>query len=162
LVHGHVSAGATYAARWESYLTTAASPYSGINQNAELEGDWQASNTAALGVGYHFGRDITTESALSFLEHGPLAVVRLGLGGATRLFAEGLLTFRRYDVFDPDLGVQRADSYFDGLLVGERDLSDHWTARLTVAARRALSNVPELQYTKVTAALGLAYSGALL
>jgi hypothetical protein len=162
LVHGHLSAGATYLARWESYLTTAASPYSGLNQDGEIEGDWQAWTTAALGVGYHLGRDITTESALSFLEHGPFAVLRLGLAGDTRLFAEELLTFRRYDVFDLDLGVQRADSYFDGLLVGERDLSDHWTARLTLTARRALSNVPELQYTKVTAALGLAYTGTLL
>jgi hypothetical protein len=162
LSDGQLSAAATYAARWESYLTSAASPYSGFIQNGEIEGEWQACTTAVVGIGYHLGRDLTTESALSFLEQGPLAVLRLSPDSATRFFGEGTLTFRRYDTVDPDLEVQRADRYLDGLLVGERDLSDHWTARLTFAARRALSNVPELQYTKLTAAFGLAYTGAIL
>jgi hypothetical protein len=153
--------GGAYAARLQSFLTGATAPYSGLRQDADLEIDLLPSSVASMAVGYHLGADRTERQELSYVEHGPAALLRLGTGREVRLLADARLTFRRYDAVDPDLGVERADRYFDGAVAWELDASDHWTVRVTATARRALSNVPELQYTKLTAALGLAYTAGL-
>jgi hypothetical protein len=158
---GPIAVGGWYAARFETFQSSAASPYSGFRQEAEAETDWGPSAAAAVGAGYHLGADGTTSPELSYLEHGPFAILRLGTGGQTRLVAEARLTFRRYDAVDQDLGVERDDRYLDGTLACERDLSDRWTVRLTGTARRALSNVSDLQYSKLTAGLALVYTAGV-
>jgi tetratricopeptide (TPR) repeat protein len=156
-----VAVAGAYAARLQSFLTDGTAPYSGLRHDADLALELLPSPVASIGIGYHFGADGTERSDLSYLEHGPAALLRLGTGREVRLLADARLTFRRYDAFDPDLGVERADRYFDGAVAWELDASDHWTVRVTATARRALSNVPDLQYTKLTAALGLVYTAGL-
>jgi tetratricopeptide (TPR) repeat protein len=156
-----LAVGGAYAARLESFLTDATAPYSGLRQDADLEVDLLLSAAASIGVGYHLGADGTERKELSYVEQGPAALLRLGAGREVRLLADARVTFRRYDAVDPDLGVERADRYFDGAVAWELDASDHWTVRVTTTARRALSNVPDLQYTKLTAALGLVYTAGL-
>jgi tetratricopeptide (TPR) repeat protein len=161
LTGDRLAVGGAYAARFESFLTDATAPYSGLRQDADLEVDLLPSSAASIGIGYHLGADGTELSELSYLEHGPAALLRLGTGREVRLFADARLTFRRYDTVDLDLGVERADRYFDGAVAWELDASDHWAVRVTATARRALSNVPDLQYTKLTAALGLIWNAGV-
>ena len=156
-----LAVGAAYLARLESFLTDATAPYSGLRQDADVALDLLPSSVASIGVGYHLGVDGTERKELSYVEHGPAALLRLGTGREVRLLADARLTFRRYDAADIDLGVERADRYFDGAIAWELDASDHWTVRVTATARRALSNVPDLEYTKLTAALGLVYTAGL-
>lgn len=158
---GRVAVALTYSARWESFLADADAAYSGFRQDADLLGEWRAWSSGAVAIGYHLARDAARDDALGFLEHGPAIFGRSGWGADNRIAGEARATFRTYDVADPDLGVRRADRYLDGIVTGERDVADHWTVRLTLTARRALSNVPDFQYTKLTAALGVSYTGAL-
>jgi tetratricopeptide (TPR) repeat protein len=162
LTRGAMALRASYAAAWESFLTGAAAPYSGVLQNIDAEADWQLSAPWTIGLGYHVAPDSARDPALSFLEQGPLALLRYGGADKTRGILGGSLLVRHYDAPDPDLGVTRSDVYLDLGLTGERDLSDRWTGRLTLSARRALSNVPAFQYTKVMAAIAFTYSGGLL
>jgi hypothetical protein len=155
---GRFSLGATYAARFESFLTAATAQYSGLHHDVETEVGWQPAAAAAVGVGYHGGRDDTRDAALSYVEQGPVALLRLGLGGPARLVAEGRFTWRRYDAVDPDLGVERRDRYLDGALLGELDVADSWTVRATVTGRRALSDLSDFQYDKLVATLGVVYT----
>lgn len=155
---GRLSVTATYALRLESYLTDATMGYSGARHDAEAEGGWQLGHATNLALGYHLGRDGTRDPALRYLEHGPFALLRLGAGGPLRLFTEGRLTARGYDQVDPDLGLERSDRYLDAILTGEMDVAQRWTVRLGATARRALSNVPDLRYTKVTASVGVVYA----
>ena len=153
---------ATYAARLESFLTRAAAPYSGLRQDAEAVGNWQPTSRLALGLGYRLERDGARDPAFSYLEHGPTAVLRLGLGGPARLVAETRLTWRGYGITDPDLDVRRRDTLIDGIVVGDFDVADNWTLRATVIGRRALSNVPDFQYLKLTAGLAIVYTVGVL
>ena len=95
-------------------------------------------------------------------EHGPFAGFRLNLHRPLRFGAEGRFTLRQYDTVDPDLGVQRADRYVDGAILGELDVSERWMLRIAGTARRALSNVPDFQYTKLTGSIGLVYAAGVL
>jgi hypothetical protein len=152
----------TYAARFESFLTSAASGFSGLRQDAQATVEHPISGALVLGVGYRLGHDRTQDAVFRFLEHGPVAVLWWGLGGRLRLLAETRLTIRDYDVVDPDFGLARSDRYLDGSAAAEIDLSDRWTIRVTATGRRAWSNVAELQYSKLTTGVGLAYTvGAL-
>jgi tetratricopeptide (TPR) repeat protein len=157
---GRVALDGTYAARFESFLTSGTAQYSGLRHDADLAAECLPSATTIIGLGYHVGADGTQSPSLSYLEHGPLALLRLGVGRQIRLVTEARVTFRRYDAMDPDLGA-RADRYLDGALAWELDTSDHWTVRVTATGRRATSNVPDLQYTKLTAGLGLVYTAGV-
>jgi tetratricopeptide (TPR) repeat protein len=159
---GAFSFAATYFARFESFLSAGISGYSGLRHDVEAQSDWRPGRRSTVLVGYHLGRDATKDAALGYLEHGPLAGFRLGLDRPIRFGVEGRLTLRRYGAVDPDLGVERADRYVDGAVSGELDLSEHWTVRIVGTARRALSNIADFQYTKVTASVGLVYAVGVL
>ena len=162
---GRLALAATYALRLESFLTSATAGYSGLRHDGEAEAGWRIGKLAGasidVGLGYHVGRDGARDAPLAYLEHGPVALLRLGMAGPWRLIAEGRFTLRGYDAVDPDLGVDRADRYLDGGAAAEIDVSDHFTVRAAATARRAFSNVPDFQYTKLTASVGLLYAGGL-
>jgi hypothetical protein len=67
-------------------------------------------------------------------------------------------TWRDYDAVDPDLGGRRADAYGD--LAGriELDVAARWTVLLSVATRRAYSNLPDFRYARVVSTLGLSWT----
>lgn len=161
LARGALALHGGYTGRWESFLTSNTSPYSGFAQEAEVEAAWQGPLVGAA-LGYQFTADHARDSALAFTENGARATLTMGAAGDTRAAITGAFTARRYDAVDPDLAVERSDRYLDLVIGAERDVSVHWTARLTLTARRAFSNVPEFEYTKLTAAIGLAYSGGVL
>jgi hypothetical protein len=162
LVRGRFALRAAYSAAWQSFLTTAADPYSGLLQNVDAEASWQFSTGWAATLGYHLAPDAARDSTRSFLEQGPVAQLRFGSAGETRATLLGSFVVRDYEGFDPYLGLERTDRYFDLGLTGERDLSDRWTGRLMLTARRAVSNYAAFQYTKVMASVGFTYSGGLL
>jgi tetratricopeptide (TPR) repeat protein len=167
LAMGRLSLGALdlaglYAARFESFLPSTTTGYSGWRQEVQATVEWAFLRALVLGAGYRLVRDDTRDAVLGYTEQGPFAIVWLGLGSPLRLLAEAHLTFRDYDQSDPAFALARADRYVDASLSGELDLGDHTTLRLTVTGRRALSNVAELQYSKLTTGLALIYTTGLL
>lgn len=153
---GMLFMGAGYSARLEQFLPDYAVPYSGLRHwgRAELG---LGSGRSGLTLAYQASHHSAQVTELSYLEHGPVAEGRLTLG-RVRLFAAAGVLFRDYDAVDPDLGLRRSDLYVDGEAVLEIGLTDRWSAQLAATGRQALSNVAELQYTKVTCALRLGYA----
>jgi hypothetical protein len=162
LARGGLALGATYYARFESFLESGLDGYSGLRHDAEAVGDWQASAALGLSAGYHVGRDAADTAVFAYLEQGPLLAVRLRAGEAVHLVAESRLTWRTYDVEDPDLEVRRADRYLDGAVAADVDLSARLTLRALGTARRALSNVADFRYSRFTASLALVYAAGVL
>jgi hypothetical protein len=136
--------------------------YSGLRHDLQADAGWQLARTGAVALGYHAGRDTTRDASFTYLQHGPLAVLRWGLLGNARLVAEARFTMRTYDVIDPGLGARRADQYLDGSAAGELDLSDSFTVRVMATARRAFSNLPDFRYTKIVVGAGLVYTVGVL
>jgi len=161
IARGAFALGATYAARWEAFWPASTAAYSGTRQDVDVEASWHVAEVSAAAA-YHLAVDGTRDPALSFVENGVMGLLRVGAGGQSRATLAGSFIARSYDAPDPDLGVQRNDRYFDLAIGGERDLSDHWTGRVTLTGRRAVSDVAAFDYTKLTASIGLAYSGGLL
>jgi len=160
---GDMTVAASYAVRLESFATTATDPYSGLRQDAEGRVSRRFAAIASVGLGYRGERDDTShDPALSYIEHGPLALVELEPSAATRVFLQGRFSWRLYDAIDPDLAVRRQDRYLDGYLVAEIDLRGAWTARLTATGRRAFSNVADFRYTRLATSLGLVYTFGVL
>jgi hypothetical protein len=156
---GSLTLAGGYAARLESYLTDVTEPYSGLRQEADLHVRARLGRFLTLGLGYRGDRDTTrTHPELSYLEHGPVGLLQLLPGTAARLFLECRASFRLYDTTDAVLEQRRADQYLEGQAFAEIDVSPSWTVRVTAAARRALSNVAELSYTKVVTAAGFVYT----
>lgn len=162
LAFGAFSVAGAYFARFESFLRAGTGGYSGLRHDGEAQIEWRPDRRVNLLFGYRVGRDATTDSALSYWEHGPSAAFRLNLDGPFRLGGEGRLTVRQYDTVDPPLAVERADRYLDCAILGEIDVSARWMVRLSTTARRALSNVADFQYTKVTGSIGLIYAAGVL
>jgi tetratricopeptide (TPR) repeat protein len=160
---GDTTLAGSYAARLESFLTAASEPYSGLRQDADARVSRRLGHVTSAGLGYRAELDDTRATQnLSYVEHGPLATVQLTPGAMARIVLEGQFSWRQYDALDPDLGVTRADRYLDGYLVGEIDLGNYWTIRVTATGRHAWSNVPDFRYTRFTATAGLVYTLGLL
>jgi hypothetical protein len=162
LAVGSWSLTGTYAARFGSFLTGAAGGFSGLRHDAQVTAEQPIARALTVGVGYRGGADQTRDAVFRYLEHGPLAVFWWDIGGSVRLLAETRLTFRDYEVVDPDFGLARSDRYLDAGATAEIDLSDRWTMRVSAIGRRAWSNVADLRYSRLTTGVGLAYAmGAL-
>lgn len=159
--HDGWAIGARYAARLASFTGVTAEPYSGVRQDAQVLGEVNVGPAISVGAGYRGAWDATRSAVLGHHEHGPTVTLRFTLAEAYRLLAEAAVTWRRYPTADPDLLVERADRYLDAGLGVEADLAERWTLRLTMTARRARSNVPELSYAKSTVALGLVYTAGV-
>ncbi|MBI5544586.1 MAG: hypothetical protein HY901_11900 [Deltaproteobacteria bacterium] len=145
----------SYFARFESYQSDW-EPFSGTLQGGEARAALRL-GPARVGVAYHLSRDSAKTSELSWWEHGPRAELKLGLGSRTRVGLELGVSWRSYSAASETLGLARADTYLDGAALAEYDLSDHWVARFSLEARRALSNASSFQYTKLVPTLGVGY-----
>jgi hypothetical protein len=159
---GPLSLSGGYGARFETYLPAASADYSGVRHSADLAASWRGESGLALSLGWLLTRDLARDPLLSHLEQGPRVQALVPLARGARLTAEASLLWRGYDGADPSLGVSRADRYLDLGLLGELDLGALWTARLTVSARSASSNVAAFTYQQAGVALGLAYMVGLL
>lgn len=155
VVLGGATLGATCLARWESYAAAFA-PFSGTLQGAELRGSVPLGRRARLALGYGVALDAADEAALSWVEHGPRSELVVAPSRTVRLVLAGAITLRRHDAFDAALGARREDTVLDGDARVEWDVSRRWSVRAGVRARRALSNVPSLEYDRVMPTLGLA------
>ena len=157
-----LSLAASYAARFESFLTGAAAPYSGIRQLGELSGEWRFGGGSAFGLAYALTRDRTDDATLKYLEHGPRAFARFATTPRLRFVFDAGLMRRQYDNLDPALAATRGDTYLDGGAAAELDLADRWTGRFWLTARRAFSNVRDFAYTELSAGLTLTLVTGLL
>jgi hypothetical protein len=108
-------------------------------------------------VAYRLGGDGVRQAQLSWIEHGPRADFRARLGRRFRLGLEAAVSFRPYGAMDPLFGAKRSDTYLDGAALAEYDLGDRWTARFSLDARKAFSNISVLEYVKVVPTFGIAY-----
>lgn len=157
VVAGDVTLGASYLARFESYAG-GYSPFSGTVQAAEARMSFPLGSRARLALAYGVSRDAARLSILSYLEHGPRAELRVSSAGGVRFGIDLAATFRGYDVYDSTLAARRSDTYLDAAMLVERDLSRGWTGQLLLRGRRALSDVPGLEYAKLVPMVGLAYT----
>ena len=117
---------------------------------------------SAFGLAYALTRDRTDDATLKYLEHGPRAFARFAATPRLRLMLDAGLLRRQYDNQDPAFAATRADLYLDGGAAAELDLADRWTGRFWVAARRAMSNVPDFEYSQLSAGLTLTLVAGLL
>jgi hypothetical protein len=156
---GSVTLGATYFARFESYAH-GFSPFSGTVQGGEARTSFAVASRAWLALAYGLTRDATAAqwSILSYVEHGPRAELRVETARRVRLGFDVAAAFRRYDAFDPSLGVRRADTYLDAAAHAEWDLSPGWTAQVALRGRRAISNDSGFEYGKLVPMVGIAYT----
>ena len=157
-----VSLAGSYAARFESFLTSVAAPYSGTRHVAELSGEWRFGGGSAIGLAYGAVRDLTDDATLTYLEHGPRAYARFSTSQTLRLAFDAGVSRRKYDEFDPALGARRADTYLDGAAAAELDFADHWTGRFWMAGRKAFSNVSDFAYTQLSGGVTLTFVAGLL
>lgn len=156
------SAGVAYIARWESFLPESASGYSGLRQFAEADVTAEVGLRATGTLAWHGGLDATRDRSLGWWEQGPRALLRVPLGLDARIALEMAYIWRAYSAYDAALGAVREDRYADLSAVLERELGDHWTLRASVALRKALSNVPDFEYTRFVPMFGIAYTAGIL
>jgi tetratricopeptide (TPR) repeat protein len=152
---GGVALGATYLARFESYAS-AWSRFDGVLQRAEVRAAASPVRALRVAVAYGLGRDDTNDVALRYTEHGPRAELRVS-AGSWRFGLDGALSLRSYDGYDAVLQAVRRDTYLDASAYAEWDLSSGWAARFSLDGRRAMSNVPALEYERVVPSVGIAY-----
>ncbi len=159
----HLSLAGSYAARFESFLTGAAAPYSGTRHLAELSGEWRFAGGSAVGLAYGaVMTDDATLTYLEYLEHGPRAYARFSAGQNLRFAFDAGVSRRKYDALDPAFAATRADTYLDGAAAAELDFTDRWTGRFWGAWRRSFSNVPDFAYTELSGGVTLTFVVGLL
>lgn len=149
---------ASYFARFEAYLPVAFEPFDGIVQHAELKASFGVARTAWLTVGYGLTADSVRFDYLSWLEHGPRAVLRWLVAPRWRLVFEAGAAFRSYDAVSPALGVTRQDVYVDGGFVAEYYPNRQWTIWASLNAQRVISNVPQFDYPRIAPTLGVSFA----
>jgi hypothetical protein len=153
---GRSSLGGTVVARYDGYAGIY-DPFSGAVLGAELRASHALGTRARATIAYGAARTDARTTILSYVEQGPRAELRLDLSRALRLSAAAAWTGRRYRSFDAVLAARRNDTYLDASVLAEWDLTPRWTARLSLAARRAGSNVSAFEYSKVFPTFGFAY-----
>jgi Flp pilus assembly protein TadD len=160
---GWVTAGpavltASYFARFEAYLPVAYEPFDGTVQHAELKAAFGLGRTSWLTVGYGLTTDSVQFDYLSWLEHGPRAVLRWLPAPRWRMVFEAGAIFRTYGALAPSLGVVREDVYLDGAVVAEYYPNLQWTFWVSLDARRALSNVSQYGYFRIAPTVGVSFT----
>lgn len=154
------SAGAWYALRWENY-GAGQEDYSGLRQSGQADLTAELGGRLLLTAAWQGALDAARTAALAYGENGPLLAAALPVGGRARLVAGAAWTWRSYDAVDPDLGLRRADQYADLAGQLELDVAARWTVLLSVAGRRAYSNVPDFRYARLVSTLGLSWTAGV-
>jgi len=163
---GWVTAGpavltASYFARFETYLPVAYEPFDGTVQHAELKAALGLGRTSWLTVGYGLTTDSVQLDYLSWLEHGPRAVLRWLPAPRWRMVFEAGAAFRSYGAVAPTLGVVREDVYLDGAVLAEYFPSLQWALWVSLDARRALSNVSQYDYFRIAPTIGVSFTAGM-
>lgn len=159
---GPLTLAASYLVRFESYQGTLYQPFSGTLQRAEVSAAAPLGPAARVLVAYGLARDSADLPALSFVEHGPRAELRLALAPGLRLGLQAALAWRPYDAFDAQLGVARSDATLDGAARLEWDLAERVVLRGGVEGRRNWSSASALDYLRVVPMLGIGFVTGLL
>lgn len=148
--------GASYLVQAESYAP-AWSRFSGTRQRAELRVSALATARVRVSLSYGAERFGASDAVLSFVEHGPRTELRVARG---RVIAglDASVRWRMYETRDPALSARRADSYLDASLFAEWALTGPLSLRFSLLGRKALSNVPDLEYEKVLPVVGIGYT----
>ena len=133
--------------------------FSGTVARGELFASAPLGRGHHLGAGYQLTRDAADARELSFLEHGPVAELRLGARRAGAGQLKSALARRVHDVRDAALGVRRADTWLAGAARVAWDLAQRWSLRASLEGRRVVSNAPAFSLFQLVPALGLAYAG---
>lgn len=120
---GPVLVFAEWMLRFERYLPADALDFSGVRQDAGLGATAVLPAGFSVEVAWDLERDQAQKRELSMLEHGPRVSVAW-MRGRVRALAGASLDWRSYDVFDADLGVQRADVRVRPSLRVEVDVAD--------------------------------------
>jgi tetratricopeptide (TPR) repeat protein len=153
------SVGAWTSLRWETF-------HAGLDDGSGLRQAAQADVTAQTGrllltAAWQGERSGARSALLRFREHGPVLAAVLSMGASTRVLSGAAWTWREYEASDPALERRRADGYADVAGGVEVDVTARWTVQLSVAGRRAYSNVPEFRYARVVSTLGLSWTMGL-
>jgi tetratricopeptide (TPR) repeat protein len=154
---GPVVLTASYFARWEAYLPSVYDPFDGLVQHAEAKAGLDLGRPAWITLGYGFTSDAVQLDYLSWLEHGPRAVLWWLPAPRWRLVFQAGLIFRAYQAVAPTLGVRRDDVYLDGAVLAEYDPGLQWTIWAALDARKAFSNVPQYEYSRIAPMVGVSF-----
>lgn len=149
------SAGASYALRVERYRPDEVRGDSGVRHGATLDVTATAWRSGSATLGWQATADVARARERGYLEHGPVGSLTVPLGAWARAALEVAYTWRAYGAEDPNLLVRRRDGYLDGAARLEADLGTRFAASLTVAARRAGSNVEDYRSARLLVAAGL-------
>jgi Tfp pilus assembly protein PilF len=151
---------AAYALRDETFHPEAARDDSGVRHAVELEVS-RAVRKVHLSGGWQATWDGARKDWRAFTEHGPLLGLTAPLSLRARAVLEVAYAWRTYHAEDPELEVRRSDTYLDAAARLELDFADRWTAHVSVAGRRAFSNVPDLRYARLVPTTGISYTAGL-
>jgi hypothetical protein len=158
---GWVSTGdVTWSASWSGALQRYAAefdPYSGFLQRLEGKAAWIFATQAWIALAYDGTWDAAKSGVAAYAEQGPRLELRGVLSTRWRAGLDVAYTWRTYREFDPTLGVRQTASFLDGSGFLEADLSNRWTARLSLDGRNATSNVPASAYEKLVPMFGVTY-----
>ncbi len=156
------SVGATYFARWETFLPTAYEAYSGLRHFGEIDATWSLGRRSTATVAWQVGRDVASDPTLSWWETGPRVSLRLSPARRARLGLDATLAVRKYDLPYPGFKDARSDQVVDLSALLEVDVADRLTLRGSISGRRAFSNFAEYDYTKIVPMFGIAYTAGIL
>ena len=152
---------AGYDVRFERYLPTVFTPYSGNRHTLSLGAAW-TSGSWWVGLGYRGVVDVTADPTLSYSEHGPTVDLVVQPTLAWRVFFSGSVGFRPYFEFDESLGLQRSDFVWNVRGGGIYALTDTLSLVASVTARGDRSNVASLSYVEIITTASLVFHMGLL
>ena len=151
---GRVLLFAEWMLRFETFLPADAVVFSGLRQDAALGVSTALPAGFSVEAAWSLVRDEAQLRELALLEHGP----RLTLGwarGRVRALAGTAFDWRSYDVFDPDLGVQREDLRLRPAVRVEVDVTAWLSLFLAGDASLVFSNVPAVSSVRVAGTGGV-------
>ncbi len=159
----HLNAGASWLTRFETFQPDVYAGYSGTHHEATADFAVGPFHGVTVIAGWHGGRDLARDSTLAWWEQGPRLALRIEAAHRLRIGLDGTLGWRRYDALDPSVNspVPRNDVILDVAALGEFDLADRWTLRVSMAYRRDASNIDVYSYTKAVPMIGLGYTVGL-
>lgn len=134
--------------------------YSGPTFDAEASVGWGGSR-GELRLLYRGELHRSQDEEVSWLDHGP-GLRALAAFASRRLVVDAQVTARTYGAPEPGFGNRiRTDAYLDGAVWLQQDLGGQLSLYVTAGGRKALSNVRELEYTRLYASAGVLFTAGL-
>lgn len=148
---------AGYLARFESFLATGTSGYSGLVQVVQLESAFDLSALLWLQIRYELFRDGTDDSANTYDGHGPRVRFSVWPQDWLRTAAEADLSFRYFDPASAVTGTVRQDTQVDALVSADLFLGAGVSLRIDGVYRRVFSTINAEGYDRLIATVGVRY-----